>query len=547
MAKDEHDGSAALDVRLDHKFKEEDLNGDASKAKPLQPEDGPPRLATPVILNWKIGGNDPSERARHAAWCAPGPDESKPPVEVLEAPDLLGAPWTALADSAPSLPIPSRAPSVAEIGPELLNPASSPEPSPQPSQTHLDRNSPRRNVYASLDGPDETSRPRKRPRLELFVELPTLDSVYRRSGVKVKNEPQSPPPMTRIEDFKDFKHLRHPLVKVKQNMELSFFSVKDRYQAAGISGDLKDLDGDHDFLHFSVPRTYISHLYGGNTQQTFPDIAAEKLAEHGLDDFMFPNPTYNPHVALLPGAPGLFFAALSCAARPWPKVQRVIVRIKPGHWLYVGQCKFTPARSLSKEEWLMQDLIVRRTWAQQIHIRGWGTTVRSRIILRRRLGREPTPEEQEEAYKSEEKWMDITEEEIVEAMDQGLEFLCVWCMECVGYDTEFQKNLIAKYPAWEAGERIRKEAQAADGGARKGKGAGKGTGKRKGKGKGRSKKPEPKETRKRKHREPFDDEDSDEDSELQARADSDSVESGDEADLEPVYRPRGTKSRPILL
>lgn len=102
----------------------------------------------------------------------------------------------------------------------------------------------------------------------------------------------------------------------------------------------------------AVPREFISSLYGGNSQETFPKVGKMFLERHGINDFMFPSLEYNPDAAQIPGAPGLFFVAGKDASGefPWGPVQRVITRIEPNNWLYVGQYTFKPAESLSLQE-----------------------------------------------------------------------------------------------------------------------------------------------------------------------------------------------------
>jgi hypothetical protein len=116
---------------------------------------------------------------------------------------------------------------------------------------------------------------------------------------------------------------------------------------------------DEPIAGVTVTREFLAFLYGGNTQQTFPSIAAEKFEVHGLDDFMYPNLDFNPCAPQRPGAPGLFFkAACGQPADDWPTVQRVITRIDSNVWHYVGQYKMAPSVSLTKEEWAREKPLV---------------------------------------------------------------------------------------------------------------------------------------------------------------------------------------------
>lgn len=110
---------------------------------------------------------------------------------------------------------------------------------------------------------------------------------------------------------------------------------------------------DDSLSRVTVTREFLTSLYGGNIQQTFPSIAAERFEVHGLDDFMFPNLDFNPCAPQIPGAPGLFFRPRPLDS--WPKVQRVITRIDHNAWQYVGQYKMTASTPLTKEEWALED------------------------------------------------------------------------------------------------------------------------------------------------------------------------------------------------
>jgi hypothetical protein len=83
------------------------------------------------------------------------------------------------------------------------------------------------------------------------------------------------------------------------------------------------------------------------------------LAKHGLDDWMYPNSEYNPHCPLVPGFPGLMFTPDGLHGPgvdpEEPDVWRTIVRLlDEARWLYVGQYIGIGAKSLTKEEWLIQ-------------------------------------------------------------------------------------------------------------------------------------------------------------------------------------------------
>ncbi|KAL0947305.1 hypothetical protein HGRIS_013424 [Hohenbuehelia grisea] len=374
----------------------------------------------PAVLSWSVAGRDVSERSRHAAWCNPV-EESKP-VRYWS---------TTLSTDQP--------PSTAQDDDESTEQGNYVDLPPLPPHT--------------INGVDSNVRPRKRGRLEVIVELPTLGQVYGRKPAVVKSERESPPLPDFKGNFEDAKvkgSLRNPKVKIKKDSELSLDSVIPRLLRAGIDPHMPmPVDIDLDIRDLTFPREFISKLYGGNPQQTFPVISKKHIDRHGLNDFVFLNPIYNPHVAQIVGGPGLFFEANSSPAFPWPKIQRVIIRLDPSHWLYLGQYQLIPEASLTKEEWLPQKPQTKHRWAHKIRWCDWGRIFRSRITFRRQHGREPTSEEQQTRLDSKQKFDGVTEEEIRSAMDEGLEYLTVWCMKCVGYDSDFQRNLAAEYPAWE--------------------------------------------------------------------------------------------------
>jgi hypothetical protein len=71
---------------------------------------------------------------------------------------------------------------------------------------------------------------------------------------------------------------------------------------------------------------------------------------------MFANMDYNPHLPQVPGASGLkFFCTADVWPLSWPVIQKTIIRLSSGLWLYVGEYAFIPAPSLTKEEWLSQE------------------------------------------------------------------------------------------------------------------------------------------------------------------------------------------------
>lgn len=110
----------------------------------------------------------------------------------------------------------------------------------------------------------------------------------------------------------------------------------------------------------TLNRKYISHLYGGNIQETFPTPRDEMVELHGLDDWMFLSLDFNPHAPTRPGHSGLFFSEEGRATKPWPTIERTFILVQSGKWMYMGQYKMEPGITLSTELWRQQKRSVRR-------------------------------------------------------------------------------------------------------------------------------------------------------------------------------------------
>ncbi|KAG5639141.1 hypothetical protein H0H81_006400 [Sphagnurus paluster] len=369
---------------------------------------------------------------------------------------------------------------------------------------------------------DHSKQPKRRRFLMEAVEVPTIEAVLGRAiakkdAIEVLNE--------------KMEKLKNPNVKKKEGRGLSMDTVRDRLLTVGL--DLYPIPLDKAIQDVTVTRKFLSAQYGGNTQATFPDIRKELLEEHGLDDFMYPNLDFNPHAPEMPGAPGLFFAAIGRPADDWPQINRVITRISSGIWQYQGQYKMTPVESLTKEEWAAQKYKVRLTWANEINEKGWGKVTRARIHLRKTLGRQFTREEFEEAMNSDNEYKEITPDEIGQAFIRGEETIAVWTMKCVDYDVDFQRNLAEKFPTWVPPPPKPKGV--------KNTGVGR---KKAGRKIVKSKKSAKAKTGQKRKRVAVEELDSESDA---STHNDDSHLEDDEAPKESVYKPRGTRSRPIVL
>jgi hypothetical protein len=150
-------------------------------------------------------------------------------------------------------------------------------------------------------------------------------------------------------------------VKAEDDNKLSLESVFYRLNLIG--HDRFDIQLEPELLDTTVTRDFMSKNFGGNTERTFPTIG--KQWTHGINNFMFANPNYNPHAPRNPGDPGLYYTSRSRDhahhdGPVWHKLQIVFFRVGANRWSYCGLYKFTTAPPLTKEEWLQQSEKVSR-------------------------------------------------------------------------------------------------------------------------------------------------------------------------------------------
>ncbi|KAK0448079.1 hypothetical protein EV421DRAFT_1706116, partial [Armillaria borealis] len=220
-------------------------------------------------------------------------------------------------------------------------------------------------------------------------------------------------------------------------------TVRDRLK--GI--EFHEVPLDHDVRDVVVDRRFMSKVYGGNPQETFPQVAQKFLREHHMDDFMYLNLNMNPHAPQVPGAPGLFFDA-DVPVDALSKIRRVFSRINSKQWEYMGQYKMEPVASLTTDEWKQQRKTVRLFWASKLSTWKWGIRCRATIHLHEQFGRRPTGREIEEALQGGNRYNNVTKERIAEAFLKGWVTMPVWTMKCVDYDVNFQRELVAKFANW---------------------------------------------------------------------------------------------------
>ena len=225
-------------------------------------------------------------------------------------------------------------------------------------------------------------------------------------------------------------------VKKAEGLTLSLDSIHDRLKGVGYKPYPVELDDET--RNKTVTRAFISAQYGGSAFSTFPTISKEHLDRHKMNDWMFPNLSFNPYAPQMAGAPGLLFVA-GDPKDDWPTIQRVIVGLDTNAWLYIGFYQMLRSASLTQEEWLRQDFKVslsfvrltntltyaswqmQNTWANYLHKKDLGRFVRARIALRIIHGRKPTKREMEEALSGKQTYTHITPEQILKAYNDGEE------------------------------------------------------------------------------------------------------------------------------
>ena len=130
-------------------------------------------------------------------------------------------------------------------------------------------------------------------------------------------------------------------------------TLRARFQALGPSAlDLYPITLDKGSQDFMVSRAFMASEYGGSMQAL---ISKKMMEKHGMDDFMYLHPAYQPVAPQVPGACGLFFGTRTSMGKNWNKLQRVITRIDSNVWQYMGMYRLTSSPSLTTREWAEQE------------------------------------------------------------------------------------------------------------------------------------------------------------------------------------------------
>lgn len=137
---------------------------------------------------------------------------------------------------------------------------------------------------------------------------------------------------------------------MKKNDELALLpkTLHDRLSPIGFDIQDQFFTLDQATREVTITRAFISNVYGGSNQKTFPVISPERVAQHGMNDFMFMIPTdYQPEAPQLPGALGL---RMCCEpGYKFTQIQRVFVKMVPvlgpkaSVYQFVGMYRLEPA------------------------------------------------------------------------------------------------------------------------------------------------------------------------------------------------------------
>ncbi|KAI0640596.1 hypothetical protein C8Q79DRAFT_445861 [Trametes meyenii] len=262
--------------------------------------------------------------------------------------------------------------------------------------------------------------------------VPTDDEEVKTLSLPVQLDEYNPKALrAAIEDMKN------PDVKVKQELLLSDEFLLDALSWEGINKRYP-IPLPKDVAEFPLRRDYITSLYGGSMQATYPQPSEELLEWHGIDDWMFLSMDFNPHAPTKPGCSGIAFDCTDT-----PMTRRLFVRLAPAQWVYMGQYRVELGKDLTSEAFRQQKPNVRKAWAKSMLRQSYGTCIR--VWLRREKGADYkiTKDDREEGMvRIKEIRASLTEEEIMAAFDCGEEIMTTQTLTCIGYDKEFIQVLV---------------------------------------------------------------------------------------------------------
>ncbi|KAF8823453.1 hypothetical protein HHX47_DHR10000413 [Lentinula edodes] len=226
-----------------------------------------------------------------------------------------------------------------------------------------------------------------------------------------------------------------PKIKAEMNIDSNTF----RERIARVSAPRYPVTLEPESARWQImSRKFISRTYGGSEVSTFPMIDPKKVSKHGREFWMFWSLEKHPDAPKRPGKPGIWYDSSPMEyTEDFEIVQHGFARMNSDKWLYLGDYKQCATEALTQCEWLLQS-DKKKPWARH---------ARAGIHLRKKWSREPTMEEIADAAMTED-FKNVTIEEIKDAFDQGQQRLGMLVLKCVGYDNDFQKELIDKFSSW---------------------------------------------------------------------------------------------------
>ncbi|KZV90556.1 hypothetical protein EXIGLDRAFT_117984 [Exidia glandulosa HHB12029] len=163
----------------------------------------------------------------------------------------------------------------------------------------------------------------------------------------------------------------------------------------------------------TASREAIMHLFGGTTQETYPhvkkDVQFARIKKG--DDLICANFSFNPDMPKQPGEHGIMMSEMN-----WFKKGdhcATFVGVDVHEWLYVGDYIVFGQADLPVAVWNGLAEGVKKTWAKNIIVKGWGKSWLNRCKL-------PAAEQ--------------TEAGVMAAFASGRLIMSISILQCIGYD-----------------------------------------------------------------------------------------------------------------
>ncbi|KAL6300457.1 hypothetical protein BKA93DRAFT_801711 [Sparassis latifolia] len=306
-----------------------------------------------------------------------------------------------------------------------------------------------------LDNPldlksEDVKPPRKKPKLIVEVVLPPTRSnrpnVSSQATVQARDRKK---PLASSKAPQRKENIRR---EVKQELKveigediLNEDAIADRLHPIGLDPFPVTLDSAIRSVMFS--RTFTSKVFGGPILGLRPSVVPKH--PKGFKDFLYPTLDMNPHLPREPGHPGLLCRVTRAVGdEGWAAVSKVFVRWGVNRFQYMGDYKLSQSdKPLSPEEFRNMPKKMQNAFASLIAKRSQDKDVRARLHLLRKYRREPTAQELQKALAGKNKFIQDPDD-IMAAFESGNLIIALWCMKCIAYDEELQRELAEKYPGF---------------------------------------------------------------------------------------------------